>query len=353
MMESRAIKGAEPLAKERISILYKIEDRITRFFNQILIARGRIPVIHAFTSYGSTRLVRILGRAVMAKRYDSPLSIYRGIKSLFVARVSNVEVEVKIDGQTLSRKIRTDNNGYIDANFRVALPAGEHQISLSIIDEMYYKAQQDSELSKGKLLIYPPSSKIGIICDLDDTIIRSDLFGWVRAIWLALFSNPREREPVQGMNRFLMTIQRQFPSAKFFFVSTTAWNMSYYIKRFLVANHFPFGPLVLRDWGFEEEQGFTSGEQHKLTSIRSLFERFPGTQWILIGDNGQSDCRIYADILSAFPHKVRAIFIRQIRKNKRDKSLEAFNERVVYGPDGYELRDKFLDKSKSLVKILK
>jgi phosphatidate phosphatase APP1 len=351
-METRSAKETEPLLKERSSIIYKLEDRVTRFFNWLLISRGRIPVIHAFTSYGSTRSVRVLGRAVIAKRYDSPLSIYRGIKALFVAKVSNVEVEAKIDGQIVPRKIRTDRNGYIDSSFRLTLPAGEHQISFSIIDELYYKAQQDSELSKGKILVYPQDSKIGVICDLDDTIIKSDLFGWVRAIWLALFSNPREREPVQGMNRFLINIQNHFPNAKFFYVSTTAWNMSYYIKRFLVANRFPFGPLVLRDWGPEGEQGFTSGVEHKLTSIKSLLKRFPETRWILVGDNGQKDCRIYAGLLDSFPNKVRAVFIRQIKKGKQDKILDRASQQVVYGPDGYALRDKFLAIADNLVKIL-
>jgi phosphatidate phosphatase APP1 len=349
-MPTQIVKKTETPIKEHSSKIYKFQDRITRLFNRILISRGRIPVIHAFTSYGSTKSVRVLGRAVIAKRYDSPLSIYRGIKSLFVANVSNVEVEARIEGKIVPRKIRTDHNGYIDSSFRLNLPAGERQISFSLKDELYYKAQQDSELSKGKILVYPTTSTIGIISDLDDTIIKSDLIGWVRAIWLTLFSNPREREAVQGMNRFLKAIQDQVSNAKFFYVSTTAWNMSYYIKRFLVANGFPFGPLVLRDWGPEGDQGFTSGVEHKLTSIKSLFKRFPQTQWILIGDNGQEDGRIYAQILNTFPNKIRAVFIRQIRKNKLDKNLEPFAERVIYGANGYALRDKFLDISEDLVK---
>jgi phosphatidate phosphatase APP1 len=338
--------------KEKPTLIFRLGDKISRFVNSVLIRRGRIPVIHAFTSYGSTKSIRVLGRAVIVKRYDSPLSIYRGIKSLLVAEVPNVEVEAKIDGKIVPRKIITDRNGYIDSSFRLSLPPGEHKLSFSIVDDMYYKAQQESELSKGKLLIYPDSSNVGVICDVDDTIIRSDLTGWVRAIWLALFSNPREREPVEGMNTFLRNIQQQFLHSKFFYVSTTAWNMSYYIKRFLVANAFPFGPLVLRDWGPEEDRVFASGVEHKMVSIKSLFRRFPNTQWILIGDNGQKDCKIYSKILETFPNKVQAVFIRKISRTENKQTFSKLGNRIEFGFDGYELKKKFLAMSEELVKIL-
>jgi phosphatidate phosphatase APP1 len=119
--------------------------------------------------------------------------------------------------------------------------------------------------------------------------------------------------------------------------------MSYYLKRFLVANGFPFGPCVLRDWGPEEDRAFTSGKQHKIESIKSLFRRFPDSKWILIGDNGQQDPEIYGDLVETHSKKIQEIVIREFTKKSRSLKLQALEnkEQVIYGVDGYALSHLF------------
>jgi phosphatidate phosphatase APP1 len=130
--------------------------------------------------------------------------------------------------------------------------------------------------------------------------------------------------------------------------------MSYYIKRFLVANNLPFGPCVLRDWGPEEDRAFTSGKQHKTESIKSLFRRYPESKWILIGDNGQHDPEIYGDLFQAYQKKIQRIIIREFTNKPRSKKLLVSKERtqaqVIYGFDGYALSNSFLNDFNNLLK---
>ena len=42
------------------------------------------------------------------------------------------------------------------------------------------------------------------------------------------------------------------------------------------------------------------------------FDAFPEKQFLLFGDSGQEDPRIYSQLASAFPNRIRAIYIREV-----------------------------------------
>jgi phosphatidate phosphatase APP1 len=59
---------------------------------------------------------------------------------------------------------------------------------------------------------------------------------------------------------------------------------------------------------------------------------FPEQQFILLGDNSQSDPDIYAAIAQKFPEKIVAIYIRNISNQKKAHTMEVLggirNERI-------------------------
>ncbi len=54
------------------------------------------------------------------------------------------------------------------------------------------------------------------------------------------------------------------------------------------------------------------GHGHKFRKALRLLDEFPGLPFILIGDSGQEDPAIYADVVKQRPGRVRAIYIRDI-----------------------------------------
>lgn len=77
-------------------------------------------------------------------------------------------------------------------------------------------------------------------------------------------------------------------------------------QRFLDFNDFPEGELVTRSW----TQIF-SGSAHKLRSLRAFIKKYNPQSMILIGDNGEADAQIYAEIRKEYPAIAGATYIRQ------------------------------------------
>jgi phosphatidate phosphatase APP1 len=86
----------------------------------------------------------------------------------------------------------------------------------------------------------------------------------------------------------------------------------------------PAGPLLLRDYGLRTKK------DHKARAIANILTTYPALRFILIGDSGEQDPEIYAEILGRFPERIRVIYIRSIdRSPARLKAIEKLVERVA------------------------
>jgi phosphatidate phosphatase APP1 len=84
------------------------------------------------------------------------------------------------------------------------------------------------------------------------------------------------------------------------------------LTAFLVRTGFPPGPLLLTDWGPTGDRFFRSGQAHKRAALRQLLQEFPKMRWVLIGDSGQHDAQVYAEIAREFPSRVHAVYVRDV-----------------------------------------
>ncbi len=77
---------------------------------------------------------------------------------------------------------------------------------------------------------------------------------------------------------------------------------------------FPKGSMHLRSIKISEElfRKGSSSVRHKHAAIRALLQQLPQRQFLLIGDSGEADPEIYADIARDYPEQVRAIYIRDV-----------------------------------------
>ena len=144
----------------------------------------------------------------------------------------------------------------------------------------------------------------------------------------------------------------EHPGAPIVYVSTGAWNTAPTLNRFLRSHGYPVGPLLLTDWGPTNTGWFRSGQEHKRASLDRLAKDFPTIRWLLVGDDGQHDPKIYQDFAEARPEIVDAIAIRQLTPTEQvlshglpvsNEELQPRNTRpprevpVYYAPDGYGL----------------
>ena len=300
-MESHASTKTEAPAIHRAA---RIEDWFQARRVRSSAKRGRVPQVIPFRGYGSTQSIRVLARVVMAEKPDpsepTPKKI-RGWRSFTSPPVPFAEVSIRVDGQSL--RVQADRGGVIDSTLSVSLEPGWHDIWFRVGDGLAVR---------GRVFVVADDQKIGVICDVDDTVMVTALPRPFLAAWNSFVRDEHARRPVPGMAVLLERIVRQYNGCPVIYLSTGAWNVQPTLNRFMKRHLFPMGSLLLTDWGPTTDRFFRSGLQHKKDSLERLAEDFPHIKWIMIGDDGQHDEDLYSDFAMSHPDNVRAIAIREL-----------------------------------------
>ena len=152
---------------------------------------------------------------------------------------------------------------------------------------------------------------LSIISDIDDTIKVSQVLDR-RALLRNTFYKPFE--PVAGMAAVYQAWSNS-ANAKFHYVSASPWQLYAPLADFMRHNGFPAGTFHLKDFRIKDQTFFDlfrSPERYKRSVIEPLLERFPKRRFVLVGDSGEKDPEIYADIARKYPKQIARIFIRDV-----------------------------------------
>ena len=281
------------------------------------VAGRRHPMIVPFIGHGTPTRARIGARLVLARHEaesveppptesTSPRS-RRATLKVSLARFLTVEVTrtpVTIHAPGGDVVVRTDRDGYVD--HEVALPGvdpGWLEVPLSGPDGAHAVAQV--------LVVDDRATDVGIVSDIDDTILHTGLLRARDFLRATLLTDITERTPLPGAAALYRALTA--PGRPIFYVSTSPWNLHEMLLQFVRLRGFPLGPLLLTDWGPSHTGLFRIGaQQHKPPLVRRLLDEHPGLRMVLIGDSGQEDPEIYADIAREHPERVAAIYIRRI-----------------------------------------
>lgn len=313
------------------------------------ISRGKKPSVIPYIGYGTTEWVRVLGRVLYLRpesrehtrfRPDvAEVSRVRGWRTFTSLSVPHQPVRVLIDGEPVTEVI-ADRGGVIDAMVPVRLEPGWHTVTLQA---------GDSEAADAPVNVVTPDAQLGVISDIDDTILITALPRPFVAAWNSFVLDEHARSATPGMAVMLDHLVAEHPGSPVMYLSTGAWNAAPALSRFLARNLYPMGPLLLTDWGPTHDRWFRSGREHKSRELRRIAREFPGVKWVLIGDDGQHDETLYHEFAMAHPESVAAVLIRQLSVGEavlaggRSKArLHRSTSGVpwVYGPDGATLREE-------------
>lgn len=285
--------------------------------------------IAAYRGWGDASGVQMIGR-VLAETpqggpgeadgwWDNLLNTYRRFES---DEVPGAPVKVQFGAHVVD--VVTDHEGY----FQATLPGP------ATIDSLWNTAA--ASLADGTLLTpqpilqVHPEARIGVISDIDDTILQSGVTNWKTAAQLTFLHNARTRKPLKGVAKLYQALQAGSDGqgrVPIFYVSSSPWNLYDLLEDFMELNAIPPGPVFLRDLGTDEGKFIkTQGHGHKLERARELIQRFPHLRWVLLGDSGQADAELYTEAAKEFGDRIVAIYIRDV-----DPHLESDYDRAVGG----------------------
>ena len=281
----------------------RAEDALNRTLARVLHRRGWRPRVIAYTGYGGQGWVRVLARVLLSPPGvgDRDDTGTRGWRHFVSAKLGGVPVTVDVGGR--QHVVESGRGGYVDAVVAVDLPPGWTVARLSV---------DGADQSEAPLRVVGPDERLGVISDVDDTVLVTALPRPLLAFWNTFVRPEESRRPVPGMADLFHTLRRHHPDAFVVYVSTGAWNLAPALTRFLQRRGFPAGPLLMTDWGPTPEGWFRSGKDHKRTTLRRLVDELPQLRWVLVGDDGQHDPQLYDEIAWARPAEVRLVAIRQL-----------------------------------------
>ena len=151
---------------------------------------------------------------------------------------------------------------------------------------------------------------VSVISDIDDTIKISDVLNKRELICRTFF---REFEAVPGLAKIYAEHARA--GVSFHYVSGSPWQLYPELSKFLKHTGFPDGSFHLRELRLKSIVDFATADPlaYKVDTISDLLNRLPRREFVLIGDSGEKDPEVYAEIARKYRRQVRAILIRDVR----------------------------------------
>jgi phosphatidate phosphatase APP1 len=227
-------------------------------------------------------------------------------------------VPLRVTVGDASAEVTTDEEGYFRAVLRPTRPVGPWQEGVvELAGE--YRGLTDLHPTSFRVLVPGPEARFGVISDVDDTIIETGVQRVGLMLRQTFTGSALTRTPFPGAAELYRDLEGGVNP--FFYVSSSPWNLHAFLLAFLRHRDFPVGPLLLRDL-----LGTREGRARKHERIEEVLELHPTLSFVLIGDSGEQDPQIYADIVRAHPGRVRAVYIREVRLDPGDGRVEAVSD---------------------------
>jgi phosphatidate phosphatase APP1 len=312
-------------------LVFRLEDRLDGI---ALSLRKRLHMdkplqIITYRSYGTVNRLYLTGRVLRDKGIRKSIgkdSVWKNLVEMY-KRFQSAEApfaQLKIEFQGKSHVVTTNAEGYFTLDIHPENPIEQKNMWLELEVELIAApfGFRPGLKTTASILIPTADAEYGIISDIDDTVVKTTATSLIAMARNTFFHNAHSRLPFAGVSEFYCALQlgrngkRNNP---FFYVSSSPWNLYDLLVDFLDINNIPEGPLLLRDFGLDENKESSNHMGHKLREIQNILLAYPHLNFILIGDSGQEDPKIYRLIVSRFPGRILAIYIRDVKLSQREK----------------------------------
>lgn len=260
-------------------------------------------MIEPYQGYATVDDLVLLGRVhsqidrIAPKPGQDRLANLRQMVSMFrTEEVGGATVRAK------DHQATADDEGYFELRIPRGTESGWQQISVTL----------DTNGSVAECPVLVPSARAGsmVISDIDDTIMQTGAHSLARNLWTTFSGNALSRQVFPDA-AVLLTALSDDGRRPVFYVSSSPWNLYYFLNDVFERASVVPGPMFLRDLGLSETKLVTDGHgAHKGASIDTILDANPGRTAVLMGDTGQKDAQIYRDVIARHAGRIRAVVLR-------------------------------------------
>lgn len=292
-------------------------------------------VIQPYRGYGSLEKIFLMGRvfkeSVFATREGTLSRDLTNIgQRLFRRGVANVVLVARF-GET-EQQVITDEDGY----FRVHL----HPLQPPPIDRRWHSMalksiQPAGAVAEGDFFVPPNTARYIVISDIDDTVMYTGVANKVKMLWRMFVQEAESRVAFPGIAAFYRALHCGVSGSEcnpMLYVSRGSWSLYEVLSEFFHLHDIPVGPILfLRHWGVTLRHPFSRrAKGHKLALIRDILALYDDRPVVLVGDSGQRDPEVYAQVVHEHPGRIRAIYIRNVsRDQERHREIETLANEVI------------------------
>ena len=287
--------------------------------------------IETYLGFGTADEVLVRGRVLDNAEPPSDVrgegtgaAARRTLARFLTRELPDVPLRVRVGAGTAD--VVTDREGYFTARLRPVQADGPWAPGTVGLARPYRGLTgRDTALT---VRVPQPSVTFGVISDVDDTILHTGAQRTAQMVAVTVTGSALTRTPMPGapeLYRALAGGRTGADDNPVFYVSSSPWNLHGFLTAFLRHRSFPLGPLLLRDL-----LGTGARRTHatsKLASVDEVLDLHPGLPFVLLGDSGQHDPEIYAEVVRRYPGRVLAVYIREVRLDPGDGRVEKVTDR--------------------------
>lgn len=323
-------------------LLHKVADQLDDQFDaRRMEVAGQDPGTPAelvcYRSFGTPLALSVRGR-LMARRLvvagEQDAALWRNVLSM-VRRLDTDEIPnapVLATYQSNVAAGSTDGEGYFNLTVVLSGPAssGWNDVTVTHAASSGPGLPERTVEATAPVLVPPEDAEFGVISDLDDTVVRTNVHDLSEMVRTVVLRNAAQRLPFDGVAGFYQALHKGSDGKKanpIFYLSGGPWNLYDLYADFLDLQKIPRGPILLGDFGLDDTKlVHLHHREHKLGHIRAILQTYPSTKFVLIGDSSEHDPEIYAETAREFPGRIIAIYIRRSQALFSDQRREQVTE---------------------------
>jgi phosphatidate phosphatase APP1 len=340
--------------------LTEIESRYdeAKFKLQQRLGLGQLQII-PFLGYGTKDEMVVRGRVLRDKGIHEPMdtaSLLTNVLDMYKRyqsdEIPGATVQATYNGQTYTTM--TNDEGFFTFQLRPQL-VREPQETTALIDLelVSYPGKEQNPVepttfkAQAQVIMPPSTAQFGVISDIDDTVMRTDVANILSMARNTFFENSRTRLPFEGVSKFFQALRRGVSGDNFnpiFYVSSSTWNLYDMLYDFFVVREIPLGAMFLSEYNINEDTFIVEGHhEHKIEAIETVLKAYPDLPFVLIGDSTQQDAAIYYEIVQKYAGRILTVYIRDAttdairdqRVQEIAKQVEALGVPMLLIPDSY------------------